>query len=60
MMAWKTQIGGYKNSHTVRCSRNYYTDKLAKTIFIKIVLLAAGFLAVFLYFCALAIGVMKG
>jgi hypothetical protein len=36
------------------------TYKLAKTIFTKIVLLAGGFLAVFLYFCALAIGAMKG
>jgi hypothetical protein len=35
-------------------------DKWAKTILTKIVLLAGGFLAVFLYFCALAIGAMKG
>jgi hypothetical protein len=34
--------------------------KLAKTILTKIVLLATGFLAVFLYFCTLAIGAMKG
>jgi cytochrome c biogenesis protein CcdA len=36
------------------------TDKLAKTIFTKMVLFAAGFLTVFLYFCALTIGAMKG
>jgi hypothetical protein len=36
------------------------TDKLAKTLFTKIVLLATGFLAVFLYFCALAIEAIKG
>jgi cytochrome c biogenesis protein CcdA len=36
------------------------TNKLAKTLFKKIVLFAAGFLPVFLYFCASAIGAMKG
>jgi hypothetical protein len=33
-----------------------FTGKWVKTIFTKIVLFAAGFLAVFLYFCALAMG----
>jgi hypothetical protein len=41
-------------------SERMIADKLAKTIFTKIVLFAEGFLAVFLYFRALAIGAMKG
>jgi hypothetical protein len=41
---------------TTLISGRMITDKLAKTSFTKIVLLAASFLAIFLYFCALAIG----
>jgi hypothetical protein len=45
---------------TTFISERMITDKLPKTIFTKIVLLAGGFLAVFLYFWALAMGAMKG
>ncbi|KAA6344315.1 hypothetical protein EZS27_008051 [termite gut metagenome] len=45
---------------TTFISEGMITDKLAKTIFTKIILFAGGFLAVFLYFCALAIGAVKG
>jgi hypothetical protein len=36
------------------------TDKLAGTIFTKIVLFAGGLLAVVIYFCALPMGTRKG
>jgi hypothetical protein len=45
---------------TTFISENMITDKLARAVFTKIVLFAGGLLAVFLYFCALAIGAMEG
>ncbi|KAA6326777.1 hypothetical protein EZS27_024164, partial [termite gut metagenome] len=45
---------------TTFISEGMITDKLTKTIFTKIVLFATGFLAVFLYFCTLAIRAMEG
>ncbi|KAA6331185.1 hypothetical protein EZS27_020179 [termite gut metagenome] len=41
-------------------SEGMITDKLTKTIFTGTVLFATGFLAVFPYFCTLAIRAMKG
>jgi hypothetical protein len=45
---------------TTFISEGMITDKLPKTSFTKIILFAGGFLAIFLYFCALAIRAMKG